>query len=123
MITRELKLQLKTKQKSQLNNWLFQLRQFIIYKSDTHGRKRVLVDSKYTPMTCSNCGNKTGPTGLNELAVRNWECSACGAQHDRDINAANVILNFGLGYSLDNAATHACKGPGICKLESSGGAR
>jgi len=126
MITRELKLQLqlKTKQKNLCNLiGISQLRQFISYKSDIHGRKCVLVDSKYTTMTCSICGVKTGPTSLNGLAVRNWECSACGAQHDRDINAANVILNFGLGYSLDNAATHACKGPGICKLESSGGAR
>lgn len=87
-----------------------QLRQFISYKSDNHGRKCVLVDSKNTTMTCSNCGTLTGPTGLGGLAVRTWECSACGVQHDRDINAAKVILKTGLGWSL-----------GV--LESSGGTR
>jgi IS605 OrfB family transposase len=99
-----------------------QLRRFISYKSDNHGRKCVLVDSKYTTMTCSNCGARTGPTGLFGLAVRSWECGACGAQHDRDINAAKVILNSGLGWSLDNAGAHAER-PEIFRLESSGGAR
>lgn len=87
-----------------------QLRQFISYKSENHGRKCVLVDSKNTTLTCSTCGAKTGPTGLGGLKVRSWECSACGAQHDRDINAAKVVLKTGLGWSL-----------GV--LESSGGAR
>lgn len=99
-----------------------QLRNFILYKGDVHGRKVELVDSKYTTMTCSNCSARTGPTGLFELVVRSWECSACGAQHDRDINAAKVILNSGLGYSLDNTRTHAAR-PEISRLESSGGAR
>ena len=96
-----------------------QLRQFILYKSDVHSRKCVLVDSKFTTMTCSVCGSLTGPQGLFGLVVRNWECSACGAQHDRDINSAKVILNFGLGYSLDNNRTHAL-GPEISRLESLG---
>ena len=87
-----------------------QLRQFISYKSDNHGRKCVLVDSKYTTMTCSTCGAKTGPTGLSGLVVRTWECSDCGSVLDRDVNAAKVILKTGLGWSL-----------GV--LESSGGAR
>jgi putative transposase len=86
--------------KSIMDAGINQLRQFIAYKSDNHGRKCVLVDSRYTTMTCSNCGTKSGPTGLDKLAVRTWECSACGAQHDRDVNAAKVILKSGLGYSL-----------------------
>jgi len=43
--------------------------------------------------------NLTGPTGLSGLKVRNWECKECGSILDRDINAAQVILNFGLGTS------------------------
>ena len=97
-----------------------QLRQFILYKSDVHGRKCALVDSRHTTMTCSNCGALTGPTGLGGLVVRNWECSACGAQHDRDVNAAKVILSSGLGYSLNNVGTHAF-GPETSKQESLGG--
>jgi transposase len=100
-----------------------QLRQFIIYKSDVHSRKCVLVDSKYTTMTCSNCEALTGPTGLSKLAVRNWKCSACGAQHDRDVNSAKVILNSGLGYSLDNTGAHAPKRPEVSRLKSLGGSK
>lgn len=77
-----------------------QLRQFISYKSDNHGRKCVLVDSKNTTMTCSDCGSMSGPKGLSGLAVRDWECSVCGTHHDRDVNSAKVILKLGLGCSL-----------------------
>lgn len=76
-----------------------QLRQYISYKSDNHNRKCVLVDSRKTTLTCSSCGSCTGPTGLSKLNVRNWMCVACGATHDRDVNAAMNILNFGLGRS------------------------
>ena len=81
-----------------------QLRNFIIYKGDNHNRKVKLVESKHTTMTCSNCGALTGPTGLNGLAVRYWECSACRAYHDRDINSAKVILNIGVGLTLESNA-------------------
>ncbi len=100
-----------------------QLRQFILYKSDAHDRKCALVASKFTTMSCSSCGSNTGPTGKSGLAVRFWECAACGAIHDRDINAAKNILKIGLGWSLDNVKTHAPKGPEKFKLKSLGGAR
>lgn len=78
------------------------LRNCILYKGDNHGRTVKLVDSKYTTMTCSACLSLTGPIGLSKLNVRNWECSACGAHHDRDVNAAMNVLNSGLGCSLVN---------------------
>lgn len=106
--------------KSIMDAGISQLRQFISYKGDVHGRRVTLVDSKHTTMTCSTCGALTGPTGMDGLAVRNWECSACGAQHDRDTNAARVVLNTGLGWSLDNAGTHAER-PETSRLESPGG--
>jgi IS605 OrfB family transposase len=112
-----LRKQAKIFGKSVSDAGISQLRQFISYKSDNHGRKCVLVDSKYTTMTCSICGALTGPKGKDELAVRFWECSVCGTQHDRDINAANVILKTGLGWSLDNAGPHVER-PEISRLES-----
>ena len=33
--------------------------------------------------------------GMGALAVRHWECSDCGATHDRDVNAALNILRVG----------------------------
>jgi putative transposase len=45
-----------------------------------------------TSQVCSACGVKDGPKALN---VRVWECAACGAVHDRDLNAARNILALG----------------------------
>ncbi|MFA5724237.1 MAG: RNA-guided endonuclease TnpB family protein [Candidatus Pacearchaeota archaeon] len=73
----------------------------IKYKSAVHAdRKIILINSNYTTMICSSCGAKTGPTGFSGLAVRQWECQACEAYHDRDINAAKNVLKVGLGYNL-----------------------
>jgi putative transposase len=78
-----------------------QLRNFIIFKGDIHGRTVKLVDSKFTTMTCGNCWSLTGPTGLAGLRVRFWVCTDCGSELDRDINSANVILKVGAGCALD----------------------
>lgn len=74
-----------------------QLRQMLSYKCRTGGRAYDEPDSKFSTMTCSDCGARTGPTGLSMLAVRHWCCSACGAQHDRDVNAARNALFAGVG--------------------------
>jgi putative transposase len=41
---------------------------------------------------CSHCGSVTGRLRLH---IRSWKCPECGADHDRDINAATNILIFG----------------------------
>jgi putative transposase len=69
------------------------------YKGRIGGREVKPVNSFRTTMTCSVCGALTGPTGLAGLQVRQWECSACGAVHDRDYNSSRVVLNAGLGIS------------------------
>jgi len=78
---------------------LGQLIGMLDYKCRTGGRTIIPVKSFNTTMTCSACGTLTGPTGLDKLAVRHWVCPACGADHDRDINAAKVVLKVGLGMS------------------------
>lgn len=45
-----------------------------------------------TSQVCSGCGAKDGP---KPLSVRTWACAACGAVHDRDVNAAKNILAAG----------------------------
>ncbi|WP_035698549.1 RNA-guided endonuclease InsQ/TnpB family protein [Glycomyces tenuis] len=63
------------------------------YKAALYGRHFAKVDRWLpTSQTCSACGVKDGP---KPLSVREWTCAACGAVHDRDINAARNILAAG----------------------------
>ena len=68
-------------------------------KADRHGRSahqvsRWLASSKI----CSGCGHR-----LDELAlqVRQWTCPACRLVHDRDHNAAKIILAAGRAERLN----------------------
>jgi len=79
---------------------LGQLIGMLTYKSRLGGRKLIPVNSVRTTMTCGTCWSLTGPTGFRGLKVRSWECSACGAVLDRDLNSAQVVLKIGLGTSL-----------------------
>jgi len=79
----------------------YQLRQLLSYKSPTSGTKYVEVDSKFSTMTCSDCGARSGPTGWGGLAVRQWRCTECGTLHDRDVNAARNTLLAALGTSVE----------------------
>ncbi|MBK9177914.1 MAG: transposase [Flavobacteriales bacterium] len=54
-----------------------------------------VVNEAYTTQACSSCGSVEGPRGLSDLGIRRWTCS-CGAEHDRDVNAAKNIARFGL---------------------------
>lgn len=45
---------------------------------------------------CSYCGAYHKDI-VDSLSVREWICLDCGAQHDRDVNAARNILNRALG--------------------------
>ena len=63
-------------------------RSMLKYKSAGY----VEVDEKFTTVTCSACGVRGGPQSQKGLRVREWQCSACGADHDRDVNSALNIL-------------------------------
>ncbi|WP_327714545.1 transposase [Streptomyces sp. NBC_00490] len=73
-----------------------QLRSLLEYKCAWYGRELVVID-RFFPSSklCGNCGTVRGKLPLN---VREWTC-ACGAVHDRDINAARNILAAGLAAS------------------------
>jgi putative transposase len=51
------------------------------------------VDSRKTSQTCPSCGVETGK---KELSQRTHVCSNCGYTTDRDVAAAQVVLNRGL---------------------------
>lgn len=63
------------------------------YKCAERGRTLVRVDRFYpSSKTCSACGHRLDAL---PLSVRSWDCPACGAHHDRDVNAARNILTEG----------------------------
>ena len=68
------------------------------YKASRHGASFIEADERWTSQTCSCCGTipASSPKGMGALGVRRWECSDCGADHDRDVNAAQNILRVGL---------------------------
>jgi len=74
-------------------------RNMLRYKASRHGATFLEVDEKFTTQTCSSCGDCSSagrPKGIAGLGIREWECSSCGAVHDRDVNAAKNILALGL---------------------------
>ena len=61
-------------------------------KAAQYGRRVVKVGRwEPTSQTCSGCGHRDG---RKPLGVRTWACQACGAVHDRDLNAARNILKL-----------------------------
>nr|DAE62650.1 MAG TPA: endonuclease [Caudoviricetes sp.] len=72
-----------------------EFRRQLQYKAAWYGKEVVAIDRFYpSSQLCSACGAQW--SGTKDLSVREWTCPQCGAQHDRDINAAKNILNEGL---------------------------
>jgi len=76
----------------------------ITEKADRYGRtvhtvSRWLASSK----TCSACGHRLDNLPLQ---VRQWTCPACRAIHDRDHNAAQVILAAGRAERRNACGAH-----------------
>lgn len=79
-----------------------EFRRQIEYKAAWTGRKVIAVDRwAPTSKTCSHCGSHQQKM---PLSIREWTCPDCNARHDRDVNAANVILKFA---TAGNAGTDA----------------
>ena len=67
-------------------------------KASQNDKKVVLIGRFYpSSKTCSQCGYIH--KGL-KLSDRNWQCPKCGANHDRDFNAALNILYEGRRISV-----------------------
>ena len=69
----------------------------LTYKAHWYGRTLVGIDKWYpSSKRCSDCGFVLTKI---PLSVRKWACPECGANHDRDVNAARNILAAGLAVS------------------------
>ena len=65
------------------------------YKLNSRGKYFIKIDRFYpSSQTCHTCGY-VNPE-VKDLSIRKWTCPACGAVHDRDINAAVNIRDEGL---------------------------
>ncbi|MEV6526270.1 RNA-guided endonuclease TnpB family protein [Longispora sp. NPDC051575] len=73
-------------------------------KAEQHGRIVHVVD-RWLPSskTCSQCGHKLAALALT---VRAWTCPTCGAEHDRDGNAAVNILAAGQAERRNACGAH-----------------
>jgi putative transposase len=68
--------------------------QTLSYKCDWAGKNIIEVDRFYpSSKLCSVCGFKNDSLTLKDRA---WVCPECGSKHDRDINAAVNLRNYGL---------------------------
>jgi putative transposase len=69
-------------------------------KAIIYGRDFRIIN-RWTPtsQTCSACGFNGGK---KDLSIRGWSCLNCGAEHDRDVNAAvNIKLAGGQSESIN----------------------
>ena len=65
------------------------------YAASKAGTQIVHVEKWYpSSQLCSACGYRY--KGTKDLSVRRWTCPHCGAEHDRDVNAACNILTEAL---------------------------
>jgi putative transposase len=76
-----------------------QLLRLVAEKAEHYGRGFYRI-GRFVPTSqiCSACGASGGP---KPLSVRSWMCAACGAVHDRDVNAARNILAAGQAERLN----------------------
>ena len=68
----------------------YKFKEILKSKAIANDKKVVLIDKFYpSSKTCSCCGYKNKDLKLSD---RIWQCPNCGANHDRDFNAAKNIL-------------------------------
>jgi putative transposase len=88
-----------------------QLLRLLAEKAQHYGRGFYRV-GRFVPtsQTCSECGASDGP---KPLSVRAWTCAACGAVHDRDVNAARNILAAGRAERLNACGGNVRPSPAV----------
>lgn len=79
--------------RSILTHNLSEFRRMVEYKTQWYGKECVAIDRFYpSSKRCSKCGKINQKLKLSD---RHWVCQ-CGAEHDRDANAATNIKAAGL---------------------------
>jgi len=81
----------------------YEFRRQLEYKAALSGSTVVVNRWFPSSKTCSSCGTKAEKM---PLSIREWTCAHCGAEHDRDINAALNIQREALA-TASWAGSHA----------------
>lgn len=89
--------------KSSLDAGWAMFKQQLEYKAIARGVLFAEVNEAWSTQTCSRCGSVEGPKGIAGLGIRRWTCG-CGAEHDRDVNAARNIARRGLATLAEGAS-------------------
>jgi putative transposase len=88
----------------------FEFRRQLEYKARMRGGMVVVADRWFpSSKTCSVCGSVQEKL---PLSIRQWTCPECGADHDRDVNAAINLKNMAVSSTVS-----------ACGEEGSGPAR
>jgi putative transposase len=70
-------------------------REMVDYKAKWKGRDLIIAPKNYaSSQLCSECGHKNPE--VKSLQLREWDCPACHAHHDRDINASINLLKLAM---------------------------
>ena len=77
------------------------LERMLAYKLQETGGLLIKVKAAYSSQTCAACGHVDARSRESQAIFR---CTACGAAHNADINAAQVILQRALAGAEDEAA-------------------
>ncbi|MEM4969457.1 MAG: transposase, partial [Nitrososphaerota archaeon] len=76
------------------------LQKFIEYKALINGIEVVYVDPNNSSRTCCKCGHINEPSNSRE-----FKCSRCGAEYNRDVNVAANIARKALTMIAENTYT------------------
>jgi putative transposase len=99
------KLAKTTMAKSVIDAGWSNFKTMLSYKATYRGGSMIEVSERFTTQVCSECGSlpPSRPKGIADLDKRTWRCDDCGADHDRDVNAARNILRVGLGHATSRS--------------------
>lgn len=89
-------------------------RRILEYKTILYRSTLYIADRWYaSSQLCSACGSQNDSLTLR---VRHWRCIQCGAQHDRDHNAAKNLQRLASRTALPVATPYGNSGAGIERL-------